>query len=366
MNTSKGLTVESVNSFIEKRNKDFTTPPARIAEKCGFNYADLGKPTEGKIDGKLSFTWKLPFGTLTQTKGKLFLTINKNQSKKMEAEVIESAPAAAAWAKDVPFESLKIEKGFNVRTEMGDLETLKRSIMAAGLLQPLTVRPSKKEGEYIIVSGHRRHEALRQLNEEQGNPFPEVGVIFEAEDTQDVDRIVSLLLDNDGKPLTILEQASVYQRLEKLGLSVKNIANKTGYTTEHIRNCMKLASAPEEIKQAVKDGTIKGTTAVRLVKSEKNPTKQIERLAEAKKKIAEKPASKVKGKSAAISGKEVVKVSATATPNGIKERIAEIQSGLVITSKTPKFSELRVWELLQYVSTGKLEKQFKSVAQMML
>ncbi len=359
------MTVENLKQFISIRNKDFDTPPAKLATKVGFNYDELGKPTESKQNGVLTFTWNTPFGTLMQQKGKLTLLITKNKLKKMEgtnvvAAEVQGAPAVD-WALNVPIESLKVEKGFNVRKDLGDIDQLKRSILAAGLLQPLTVRPAANGKDYYIVSGHRRFEALKQINVENDNCFPEVGVIFEDPTTTDVERTISLLLDNDGKALSVLEQGEVYQRLEKLGLGTAAMAKKSGYTAEHIRNCIKLAKAPEEIKEAVRTGEIKGTTGIRIVKNEKDPVKQVQKLADAKASVKGK--TNAKGKAKTVTAKSV-EPKKDAPAGGVKERVQEIQLGLVITQTAAKFSEKRVWEILNYCLTGKLEKQFKSVEQM--
>lgn len=50
--------------------------------------------------------------------------------------------------------------------ELSDIDELAASIEFAGLQQPLRVRPGEEEGSYVIVSGHRRHAALKQLSAE--------------------------------------------------------------------------------------------------------------------------------------------------------------------------------------------------------
>lgn len=47
--------------------------------------------------------------------------------------------------------------------DLSGIENLAASIELVGLQQPLRVRPGEAEGSYVIVSGHRRHAALKRL-----------------------------------------------------------------------------------------------------------------------------------------------------------------------------------------------------------
>ena len=59
------------------------------------------------------------------------------------------------------------------------IEELAANIEFAGLQQPIRVRPDDKGVGYVIVSGHRRHAALRKLLEDGVDRFQPVPCIVE-------------------------------------------------------------------------------------------------------------------------------------------------------------------------------------------
>lgn len=348
-----------VKAFITIGNKDSEATQTEVAKRAGFNVNLLGKSVVGRdANGKTEHRWTTQHGIIVlSAAGKLsllkqldttILAENKN-NQTMEQQTQTAAPANAnPNARLVPLAQIKIQKNFNVRKDMGDLEGLANEIEAAGMWNPLTVR-ELKDGSFALTHGERRYKAL-QILEKRGVAFEGVEVMVIDPATSEVELEVSQLLQNDGKPLTLLEQGEVYKRLDKLGLDNSKIAKKTGYTTEHIRNCKKLAEAPEELKMAVTRGEVSGTAAIGLVKGEKDKGKIIEKLNKAKAapKTKQKGSKKITAKN--LQGEE--KPKSNTSPAAIVARVKEVQDGMVVTQKEKKFSEQRVWEILKWCLDG--------------
>lgn len=96
---------------------------------------------------------------------------------------------------------------YTPRKEMGDLAALARSIAAVGLLQPLVLTPGK-----ILVFGHRRLAAMKQLNWESA-PYVEVHDRFEALKVAEEQR---LLDSTEGKELLMSEVGRFAQFIVEL------------------------------------------------------------------------------------------------------------------------------------------------------
>lgn len=362
MNTKNQLTLEQVKKFIEIGNKDSEATQTEVAARAGFDVKLLGKETKLTANGTTEYSWATPHGllklgandklSLLSKAGGTNLAETKNHQT-METTAASAPPAptetsnANPNALIVPLASIKVQKGFNVRKDFGDIEGLAAEIEAAGLLNPLTVRPGAKAGEYILTHGERRFNALNLLESQGITGDVEVYVL--PTDVNEAELEITQLLQNDGKPLTIMEQGEVYTRLKNLGLDNAKIAKRTGYTTEHIRNCVKLSEAPEELKMAVQSGEVSGTAAIKLVKGTKDKKQVVEKLqaAQAAPKGKQKGSKKITGKK--LAGEAPVNKLAASE---VKNRVEEVQLGLVVTQTVKKYSEERVWEILEWVRTG--------------
>ena len=65
---------------------------------------------------------------------------------------------------------------------MTGIEELANSILLAGrVLQNLVVKPADENGNYMIISGHRRHLASKMLVEQGHNEFATVSALVENE-----------------------------------------------------------------------------------------------------------------------------------------------------------------------------------------
>ena len=194
---------------------------------------------------------------------------------------------------EVPFSQIVVEDGFNAREEMGDIKALADSIAVHGVLQPVT--GFKKDNKFVLTDGHRRYFAGKMLVE-QGKPAPKYRFILE--EKEGADRIISMLLRNEGKEFTLLEKGRAYSRLINLGMKQKEVAAKLGLSLSHVNSAVTIASTALPIQEAIESGEIKSSTALEIARIAQSDEEQVEILEKAKvakveKKVAVKKAEKV-------------------------------------------------------------------------
>lgn len=168
--------------------------------------------------------------------------------------------------------------GWNVRTPSPELtEHIRRladSIKEVGVKVPLKI---KVENDIVFVTaGHCRLSAT-MLAISEGADIKSIPVIPEDRNANEADRVVDIVISNEGKPLTILEQAEAYRRLVGWDWSVAQIAKKTGYSDSHVKNCLALRSANPEILRLIASGKVSATLAMKLI-AEHGEDKALEML----------------------------------------------------------------------------------------
>jgi ParB-like chromosome segregation protein Spo0J len=224
---------------------------------------------------------------------------------------------------------LKEKDGFNWRHEGEDLaqsiRTLADFIVGGGKLPDVEVTTDLE-----LVDGHRRIRAYRlvetespefldHLRDKEGTVW--VGVKpFEG---GELERNARVLTSNEGRKLTSLELAEGYQRMRDLGASNEQIAKLVNKTRGHVDQMFVLDSAPEPVKEAIKQGEISATEAVKLVRDHKEgSTEELasRKQAAGEKKVTAKVAPK-KSKANDSRLAEAVRGFVASIDEGIRERI---------------------------------------------
>lgn len=159
----------------------------------------------------------------------------------------------------------KIIDGFNIRSDYGDLSELIEIFIAT----PEKVPPAKcykKDGAYIITDGHRRREAAIQAEKKTKKPVM-LRLLPEGKGYNDLERVTDMFLFNEGKKLTLLEQAEGIRRFGELyGLDEHAIAKRIHKSVTYVRNCIKLKNAPADIQQLMADDYVSPTLVVTMFK----------------------------------------------------------------------------------------------------
>lgn len=166
---------------------------------------------------------------------------------------------------------LKIDPTYNVR-DMQDPETIAHirwladSIKESGVRVPLEVR---LDGEDIyVVAGHCRH-AATMLAIREGAEIATVPTIPEPKGTNEIERVLNLVISNSGKALTPLAIAEVVRRLLAFGWDNETIAKRLGWkSAATVEQYTTLLGATPEVQQMVRSGAVAASTAAKVVKKE--------------------------------------------------------------------------------------------------
>jgi ParB family chromosome partitioning protein len=154
------------------------------------------------------------------------------------------------YVREIRLDSVKVISGFNPRsvTHEKEIEVLADSIAKNGLIHPPTVRPTKVEGEFELVSGHRRFRALQTLGRAI-SPF-----IVRLDLTEDVEARAFAVAENsaDGRTdLTYVELGRAFMDFTAKGWGVAKIASKSGVHSMTVRRALALMEAPETVLELV-------------------------------------------------------------------------------------------------------------------
>jgi len=127
------------------------------------------------------------------------------------------------------------------------LKELAASITEHGVLQPILVRPSGSgsEGGYEIIAGERRWRASKMAGRET------IPAIVERFD--DATALEIALIENlQREDLSPLDEAFIYHKMtSELGYSIRGLAGKLGKDKGYVENRLRLANAPDDVKEMV-------------------------------------------------------------------------------------------------------------------
>lgn len=123
-----------------------------------------------------------------------------------------------------------------------NLQELANSIEESGLIHPILVK--EINGEYEIISGERRLEAIKSLNKDKIEAIIVNG---------DEDELASVaLIDNMKKSMTAIEEAKAIKKLMKTrNLTQADVAKRLDLKQSTVANKLRLLKLPENIQEAV-------------------------------------------------------------------------------------------------------------------
>ncbi|WP_281299926.1 MULTISPECIES: ParB/RepB/Spo0J family partition protein [unclassified Iodidimonas] len=135
-----------------------------------------------------------------------------------------------------------------------ELQSLADSIREKGVLQPILVRKSAKDGadgpRYEIIAGERRWRASQKAG------LHDVPVLVR--DLDDRAALEVAIIENiQRRDLSAIEEAQGYLRLiDDFGHKQDEIAKAVGKSRSHIANLLRLLSLPEAVRHMVDDGRL--------------------------------------------------------------------------------------------------------------
>jgi ParB family chromosome partitioning protein len=124
------------------------------------------------------------------------------------------------------------------------LEELAASIREHGVLQPILVRPLE-DGEFQLIAGERRWRASKAAG------LATIPALVEEID-DDTALEISIIENLQREDLSPLDEAAMYDRMvHEHGYSVRRLAQKLGKDKGYLENRLRLADAPEDIRELV-------------------------------------------------------------------------------------------------------------------
>lgn len=178
---------------------------------------------------------------------------------------------------NLALKQIRVIKGFNPRTEPGDVSILARTIKDDGLLNFPVVAPGKKAGEYDLVAGERRIVAVASLG------WTELAVQIRP-DLKGVDAETMLrrkavaVAENseDGRiNLNAIEIGRVCAEMKKKGWTPGRISKEMGVHEQKVRRCLRLMEAPKDVQAQVETGEVSTLAAIEVAKLDDKTRKAI-------------------------------------------------------------------------------------------
>jgi ParB family chromosome partitioning protein len=124
------------------------------------------------------------------------------------------------------------------------LEELAASIREHGVLQPILVRPLDDD-TYQLIAGERRWRATQKAG------LATIPALVEEID-DDTALEISIIENLQREDLSPLDEAAMYDRMVRdHGYSVRKLAQKLGKDKGYLENRLRLADAPQEIRELV-------------------------------------------------------------------------------------------------------------------
>jgi ParB family chromosome partitioning protein len=124
------------------------------------------------------------------------------------------------------------------------LAELAASIREHGVLQPILVRPLD-DNRFQLIAGERRWRASKAAN------LSTIPALVEEID-DDTALEISIIENLQREDLSPLDEASMYDRMvREHGYSLRKLAQKLGKDKGYLENRLRLADAPEEIRELV-------------------------------------------------------------------------------------------------------------------
>jgi len=169
--------------------------------------------------------------------------------------------------RDLPLEKVIPNPGQPRMTWHEDtLAELAASIREHGVLQPILVRPAGDE--YEIIAGERRWRASKLAGKET---IPAIVERFDDSTALEIALIENLQRED----LSPLDEAVIYKKMtDELGYSIRNLATKLSKDKGYVENRLRLASAPDDVRDMVAQRYDTLSAAYELMKLENKRRRQ--------------------------------------------------------------------------------------------
>ena len=186
------------------------------------------------------------------------MTKAKKKAANPQAEPKESPAVCEETISLIPVSRI-IPSPMNSRRRFVDIEELMKSIVATGLLQPVSVRKENEQGMFELIAGERRLKAM-QLGIEKGELTIDYRARAIINDVTDEVAMQIMLIENlqrnDLTPYETAEGFVKYAGTLDNETAIRELADKTGFDARYIRARMKAMSLPAPLIEAWKNDVL--------------------------------------------------------------------------------------------------------------
>lgn len=246
----------------------------------------------------------------------------------------------------VPLTELYVEDGHNIR-EVDDehVAQFKESYLAGNYVPPLLVRNT--EDGLRIVFGHHRYYGFEAACAEGCTA---VGIECTEYKGSVDDEVALMVRENDGKPLTGMERAGAYYRLQQQGWDINRIAAEVSRSRSDVEKHLILDEATDDVKALIIDGTIPVSTAIEFVRKH-----GVDAMAEITKQLAKQAgvsanrragASKVQNKPK-FSAQKALRVLELLGPELVFELVKKGDPDFVVSASLPAAVSVEFNDLIE-------------------
>jgi ParB family chromosome partitioning protein len=161
-----------------------------------------------------------------------------------ESEEIAHASDPASGVRDIPIELIHRNADQPRQNfDEADLAELEASIRDKGVLQPILVRPSSRDGEYEIVAGERRWRAAQRAGL---TAIP--ALVRTLGDTEAFE--IAIIENIQRADLNPIEEARAYSALMgRLQITQEDTAKRLGKSRSHVANTLRLMQLPASVQE---------------------------------------------------------------------------------------------------------------------
>ncbi len=184
---------------------------------------------------------------------------------------MKNAGATARDMRMVPYEKLRVLPGFNQRDMTPEykahLDWLTDQMVRYGWKAefPLPVIIQKEGDEEVIYySGGHSRMICAQRARELGKEIDFVPVVPKPRGTNKLDLWTDQVLDNTGLRNSLRELGNIYYQMTREGCSIREVAERIGRSEQHVKDALDTRVWPVEIRDAVIEGKISATEALKL------------------------------------------------------------------------------------------------------
>jgi len=141
--------------------------------------------------------------------------------------------------------------------DAASLEELAASIKANDLIQPITVRPDKQRGHYIIVAGERRYRAHCLLRDRGVKRFASIECNVRKM-SAGADVLIKQIVENIAREdMTPLEEADAFQELRDVfEMDADAIAAKLGLAPFRVKWRLSLLNLSPSVRKMLESGAL--------------------------------------------------------------------------------------------------------------